>query len=597
MKTHLQKTVKRRSFFFKSVLMMRTNFSSMFPALLAGFMSICAVQNLQAQELFTVCDRYNYVTVGNYFALRDINLQKNIDLGNLTLPDTMTCAISYVGVKTAPVEQLGWGNPICSYLINANATYKVTVTGITLPLSCKRIAQHCFNNKSGVDFPLQSLDAPGVTQIDVLAFNNQSNLSSVNLSSIEKIGDRAFANCPALTSITLPTTLKEIGMFAFENSGLTSLTLQSAEAIGSKAFKGTAIETITLPPNLRMLPETALAHCANLTTIYYNCPALPTYVDAINAGYLNGFEYLENPNCHIIIGTNLDCIKEFAFASSKAAAYTIPNTIKYIGKGAFGANNNLKKIEIPSSVDSIHYAAFSGCSNLEQITVHWQTPLEIIYSITENYIPRYGLYGITHSNITLIVPCGTSELYEASETWKDFTIVEDCGGITLSQLSISAGTLNPAFNPAVYNYTVHVDNSVSSIDIMATPTNQGATISGDTGTLPLNVGANPFTLTVTEEEKPAQNYTITVYRAGKTGISETEAGKIKIYPNPVKDELRIENGELTINKITIADLSGKTIQQITGSQKQINISALSSGIYFLKIETDKGVVTRKFVKE
>ncbi len=172
----------------------------------------------------------------------------------------------------------------------------------------------------------------------------------------------------------------------------------------------------------------------------------------------------------------------------------------------------------------------------------------------------------------------------------------DTNEITLSQLSVSAGTLNPAFSPEVYSYTVHVANSVSSIDIMATPTSQGATISG-AGTLPLNVGANPFTITVTEEEKPAQNYTITVYRAGKTGISETETGKIKIYPNPVKNELRIENGELTINKITIADVSGKSIQQINGSQKQINVSALSSGIYFMKIETDKGIVTRKLIKE
>ena len=173
----------------------------------------------------------------------------------------------------------------------------------------------------------------------------------------------------------------------------------------------------------------------------------------------------------------------------------------------------------------------------------------------------------------------------------------DTNEITLSQLSISAGTLNPAFNPAVYNYTVHVDNSVSSIDITAMPANPEATISGDTGTLLLNVGANPFTITVTEEEKPAQNYTITVYRAGKTGISETEAGKINIYPNPVKDELTIENGELTIKKITIADLSGKSIQQINGSQKQINVSVLAKGIYFVKIETDKGVVTRKLIKE
>ena len=191
---------------------------------------------------------------------------------------------------------------------------------------------------------------------------------------------------------------------------------------------------------------------------------------------------------------------------------------------------------------------------------------------------------------------GTIATEEFGKKW-EVTLNCTGTGITLSQLSVSEGTLNPAFSPAVYNYTVDVAYSVSSINITATPTSQEATISGDTGTLPLNVGANPFTITVTEDEKPAQNYTITVNRANETGISETEAGKIKIYPNPVKDELTIENGELRIEKITIADLSGKTIQQINGSQKQINVSALSSDIYFLKIETDKGVVTRKFIKE
>jgi len=65
----------------------------------------------------------------------------------------------------------------------------------------------------------------------------------------------------------------------------------------------------------------------------------------------------------------------------------------------------------------------------------------------------------------------------------------------------------------------------------------------------------------------------------------------------VKDLLRIENGELGINRIEIVDLSGKWIYQFNSLRNQINISALPQGIYFVKLETDKGTVTKKFVKE
>jgi len=81
-----------------------------------------------------------------------------------------------------------------------------------------------------------------------------------------------------------------------------------------------------------------------------------------------------------------------------------------------------------------------------------------------------------------------------------------------------------------------------------------------------------------------------------TGIVEIESAGIKIYPNPVKDELRIESNGLTIKKMEILDITGKTIVNLK-SGKVINVSALPSGIYLVKIETDNGVVTRKFVKQ
>jgi uncharacterized repeat protein (TIGR02543 family) len=81
------------------------------------------------------------------------------------------------------------------------------------------------------------------------------------------------------------------------------------------------------------------------------------------------------------------------------------------------------------------------------------------------------------------------------------------------------------------------------------------------------------------------------------GISEIESAGLKIYPNPTKDELRIESGNLAIKQIEVVDLSGKVIYQFNELRNQINVSALSQGIYFVKLDTDKGTVTQKFVKE
>ena len=70
--------------------------------------------------------------------------------------------------------------------------------------------------------------------------------------------------------------------------------------------------------------------------------------------------------------------------------------------------------------------------------------------------------------------------------------------------------------------------------------------------------------------------------------------ELLIYPNPVKDELRIKNEELRIGNVEIYDLTGKQIvndQWLNG--QSINVSALPAGIYILKIGDKRG----KFIKE
>ena len=80
-------------------------------------------------------------------------------------------------------------------------------------------------------------------------------------------------------------------------------------------------------------------------------------------------------------------------------------------------------------------------------------------------------------------------------------------------------------------------------------------------------------------------------------INHIENVSLKVYPNPVKAELQIESGNLKISQIRIVDLFGKTIYQFSELENQINVSSLSQGIYFVKLTTEKGILTKKFIKE
>ena len=92
------------------------------------------------------------------------------------------------------------------------------------------------------------------------------------------------------------------------------------------------------------------------------------------------------------------------------------------------------------------------------------------------------------------------------------------------------------------------------------------------------------------------NYTKSFFiNATTTAVDDVQADNLKIYV--VNGELRIENGELRIEKVEVVDLSGKSLLSQTSNLSQINVAHLASGIYFVKITTDSGIVTRKFVKE
>jgi hypothetical protein len=73
--------------------------------------------------------------------------------------------------------------------------------------------------------------------------------------------------------------------------------------------------------------------------------------------------------------------------------------------------------------------------------------------------------------------------------------------------------------------------------------------------------------------------------------------KVEIYPNPVKDNLYIKSNLKSDSKISVIDMSGKLLKTFTGKSESYNLSDLPKGTYMILIDSDKGTIRKKIIKE
>jgi len=71
------------------------------------------------------------------------------------------------------------------------------------------------------------------------------------------------------------------------------------------------------------------------------------------------------------------------------------------------------------------------------------------------------------------------------------------------------------------------------------------------------------------------------------------------YPNPVIDVLHLKT-DLTVKRILITDLLGKQLKMVipeNNGDQSISVSDLSPGVYLINCQSEKGLVTGKFIKK
>jgi hypothetical protein len=179
-----------------------------------------------------------------------------------------------------------------------------------------------------------------VTEIGPLAFQHIP-LTSVNFapgSQLTTIGDVAFASCD-LKRITLPDTVTTIGTAAFINNPLEQIAWSNhIESIGQRAFFRCPLQRIDIPPLVRKIEESTFYCCTSLTTVNFSSSNQLRRIEA------SAFE---------------DC--------TRLQRITIPAGVTSIGASAFSGCHALTSITFPAGIEHIGNKALAGCPALSSI--------------------------------------------------------------------------------------------------------------------------------------------------------------------------------------------------------------------------------------
>ena len=205
---------------------------------------------------------------------------------------------------------------------------------------------------------------------------------------VTRIGNSAFYECYALTSVVLQEGITEIDFGAFLSCGaLTSVTFpESLVTIGNDAFGYcSALESIVIPKGVTTIGEGAFSRCSRLTSI-----TLPNTLTEIGQEAFEG--------CALI------------------TSITIPHSVTEIGMWAFFSCVNLKTVTIISNVAEIGQMAFESCNSLTSVYAMSPTPLSIAAS---TFYPA--------DSLTLYVPMGSKEDYEVATGWNGFGNIVELG--------------------------------------------------------------------------------------------------------------------------------------------------------------------------
>ena len=177
---------------------------------------------------------------------------------------------------------------------------------------------------------------------------------------VTAIGDDAFRECTALTSITIPG---------------------SVTSIGASAFKGcTGLASLTIPDSVVSIGDGAFYSCLGLASV-------------------------------MLSNSLTDISPEEFYGCTSLAGVAIPTTVTTIGDAAFYNCDGLTSLTIPNGVTTIGAYAFGSCLQLSSVS------LLVVVPPTA----RSGIFNNSNLLTKIHVPLGSLAAYSSAPVWSGYS--------------------------------------------------------------------------------------------------------------------------------------------------------------------------------
>ena len=418
-----------------------------------------------------------------------------------------------------------------------------------------------------------------VKKIGDSCFSNSANLQNIIFKEgIESIGSMSFDECPLITRLVLPSTLKnmqysfrgsvledlEIGGdgVLFSKSGDVRISNISAKnitirggTIGNYAFNGdNEIESVTLNGTIKFDGTAQFGNCQKLASIFIgngitNIPAsffsgctslnnvvLPDSVEILGETAFSGCSSLSS----ITLSKNLKKIPNACFMSCGFETFTIPDdsAIEELGNVIFQMCTKLKIVYIGKNVKTIGGGAFASLSLLtikinqlensisgapwaaSNSTVEWIAGEKILTDISITKLPSKTEYVLSDNFDPTGLEVSANYSDGTSEIISDYSISD----VDTSEAGVKAVTITYEEKTTSFDITVY---NIVSIKIKEYFGRNSNFFVGDENTGNYRYAAKSLTATYENEEERTISY-------GSFTETEVDTSKVGSYYTTIK---------------------------------------------------------------
>ena len=396
---------------------------------------------------------------------------------------------------------------------------------------------------------------------------------------LKELGNHTFTGCEALKDITIPKTLVSSGVYAFQDSGIKTVTLEEGmPKVPGFLFSGFAtLESIVLPESITEIELSAFTDCINLQTI-----TLPKNLNAIGENAFHNCNSLEK----VVLPDNINEISYFSF--DDVELWAMPNTITEASLLREGIPHHVYDVPIP--VDSIQL-------NTTDKTMISGTTYDLFATIAPSNATNKELIW-TSSNTAVVTVSASGRVTERGNGTAIITATAKDGSKKAARCTITVKTpvsavklnvTSKAMKPKdVYYLSATVSPSTASnTDLLWISNNtKVATVSASGRVTARGNGTAIITATAKDGSKKAAKCTITVktpvsslklnVRSKTLNRGNTYTLKASIYPSTASNKSITWSSSNT--KVAKVDSKGK-VTAVNGGSAIITAKASNGMVY------------------